>query len=63
MVGRTTIAVAHRLSTVEKADRIVVINQGQVAESGTHSELLADPNSLYRYLHQLQYADKQCLVG
>jgi subfamily B ATP-binding cassette protein MsbA len=41
MRGRTTIVIAHRLSTVERADRIVVLERGQVTESGTHAELLA----------------------
>jgi subfamily B ATP-binding cassette protein MsbA len=41
MLGRTTLVIAHRLSTVEGADRIIVLNQGQIAESGTHQELLA----------------------
>lgn len=45
--GRTTIIVAHRLSTIRRADRIVVINQGEVAESGTHQELMALKSHYY----------------
>jgi len=45
--GRTTIVVAHRLSTVRRADRIVVINKGQVVESGTHQELMELKNHYY----------------
>ena len=41
MAGRTTIVVAHRLSTVENADLIVVLNEGQVLEAGTHAELMS----------------------
>lgn len=63
MVGRTTIVVAHRLSTVERADQILVIDQGRVVESGTHQELLADQNGIYSYLHQLQHAENTSLVG
>ena len=54
MRGRTTIVIAHRLSTVEKADRIVVLSQGRVAESGTHRELLA-ASGVYAGLHRLQF--------
>jgi subfamily B ATP-binding cassette protein MsbA len=53
MKGRTTIVIAHRLSTIEKADRIVVLSQGQVAEIGSHRELLARGGT-YARLHQLQ---------
>ena len=45
--GRTTIAVAHRLSTIQKADRIYVFDQGRVAEEGTHSELIAARGRYY----------------
>ncbi len=52
--GRTTLVIAHRLSTVEQADRIVVLQDGRIAESGTHGELLAR-GGLYSQLHQLQF--------
>ncbi|HEY0791423.1 MAG TPA: multidrug ABC transporter permease, partial [Chthoniobacterales bacterium] len=52
--GRTTIAIAHRLSTVLKADQIVVMHHGQVRETGTHRELLQNP-TLYRRLYELQF--------
>jgi subfamily B ATP-binding cassette protein MsbA len=54
MQGRTTLIVAHRLSTIEKADRIVVMERGRIAEIGSHRELLAR-NGLYANLHRLQY--------
>ncbi|HHP7237280.1 ABC transporter ATP-binding protein [Longibacter sp.] len=53
--GRTTLAIAHRLSTVQDADKILVLHKGQVRERGTHHELLA-MDGLYRKLHDLQYA-------
>src|SRR6266480_2684190 len=51
--GRTTLVIAHRLSTVRLADRIIVIDGGQIVEEGTHEELLARKGR-YAYLHQLQ---------
>ncbi|HEV7253152.1 MAG TPA: ABC transporter ATP-binding protein [Mesorhizobium sp.] len=54
MNGRTTIVIAHRLSTVVGADKIVVLEEGQVVEEGTHGTLLADPLSLYARFHRLQ---------
>ena len=54
MAERTTIIIAHRLSTVRRADRILVFEDGRVAEQGSHAELLARPGGLYRRLHGLQ---------
>ena len=56
MQGRTTLVIAHRLSTVERADRIVVLSQGRIAEIGNHAELLA-AGGLYASLYRLQFAE------
>ena len=57
MAGRTTVVIAHRLSTVRRADRIVALDAGRVVESGTHAELIERPDGLYRRLHALQAFD------
>ncbi|MEZ5803431.1 MAG: ABC transporter ATP-binding protein [Rhizobiaceae bacterium] len=54
MRGRTTIVIAHRLSTVVNADQILVMDHGRVVEQGTHRSLLADPNGLYARFHRAQ---------
>jgi ATP-binding cassette subfamily B multidrug efflux pump len=56
MAGRTSIVVAHRLSTIQDADRIVVVHRGEKAEEGTHQELL-NLRGLYYRLYQLQFRD------
>ena len=56
MENRTTLVIAHRLSTVEHANRIVVLAQGRVVESGTHQELLAQ-NGVYAGLYRIQFSD------
>jgi subfamily B ATP-binding cassette protein MsbA len=56
--GRTTIVIAHRLSTVRRADLIVVIERGRIIETGRHAELLALGGS-YRRLYELQFADEE----
>ncbi|HET6992868.1 MAG TPA: ATP-binding cassette domain-containing protein, partial [Bacteroidia bacterium] len=55
MVGRTSFVIAHRLATIRKANRIIVIETGKVVESGTHDELIAIDNGLYRSLSRLQF--------
>ena len=54
MRNRTTFVIAHRLSTVERADRILVLDEGAVVESGSHTELLARDGH-YAALHRMQF--------
>ena len=56
--GRTSIIIAHRLSTVVNCDIIMVLDKGQIVETGSHHELLADPNSMYSKLWQSQNKTK-----
>lgn len=54
--GRTSICIAHRLSTVMDADEILVLEKGKVVERGNHFSLLQNPNSLYTKMWQMQHA-------
>ncbi|PTE07501.1 ABC transporter ATP-binding protein [Mesorhizobium helmanticense] len=54
MEGRTTIVIAHRLSTVVNADQIIVLEEGRLVEQGTHAALMADPHSVYARFHRVQ---------
>jgi subfamily B ATP-binding cassette protein MsbA len=58
LVGRTTLIIAHRLSTVRRADRLVVLDRGRIVEEGTHAELL-DLGGLYARLYQRQFRDTE----
>jgi len=57
LVGRTTLIIAHRLSTVRRADRLVVLDRGRIVEKGTHGELL-ELGGLYARLYQRQFRDE-----
>jgi ATP-binding cassette subfamily B multidrug efflux pump len=59
--GRTSLIIAHRLSTVQRADKIIVMHKGQVREMGTHQQLLAQ-RGIYFKLYQLQYKDQELNV-
>ncbi len=63
MADRTTLVIAHRLTTVERADQVVVLDRGRIVEHGTHAELLARSGSLYQYLYQAQFRDPGATAG
>jgi ATP-binding cassette subfamily B protein len=56
--GRTSLIIAHRLSTVQRADKIIVMHKSQLREMGTHQQLLAQ-RGIYFKLYQLQYKDQE----
>jgi len=60
--GRTSIMIAHRLSTVQRADKIIVMHKGEVRETGTHQQLLAQ-RGIYWKLYQLQYKEQEIPAG
>jgi ATP-binding cassette subfamily B protein len=58
MRGRTSIIISHRISTVKEADQIVVLNDGKIAERGTHDELV-EKGGIYAELHQKQLLEEE----
>jgi ATP-binding cassette subfamily B protein len=62
MVGRTTLVIAHRLATILKADRIVVMDQGRIVDTGTHTDLI-QKGGLYARLAALQFGEAEALSG
>jgi subfamily B ATP-binding cassette protein MsbA len=58
MQGRTSLIIAHRLSTVYHCDKIFVLDRGQIAEQGTHDELVRKDSGLYKRLYSLQFSDE-----
>ena len=58
MEGRTVLVIAHRLSTVRRADRILVLDDGRISEEGTHDDLVSG-GGIYQRLHQLQFVDTE----
>lgn len=55
LAGRTSVVIAHRISTIQHSDRIIVIERGRIVEVGTHTSLLANSNGTYRRLYELQF--------
>lgn len=60
--GRTSIVIAHRLSTVMDADEILVLDNGKLVERGSHEELLSIPNSMYNRLWEAQHSGMKKLI-
>lgn len=62
MKNKTVFVIAHRLSTIKNADRIAVVNEGELAELGTHDELIKIENGKYKHLYEMQFAKTEAVV-
>ena len=62
MKNKTVFVIAHRLSTINNADRIAVINEGELVELGTHNELMAIPDGNYKHLYEMQFKHQEATV-
>ena len=60
--NKTVFVIAHRLSTIKNADRIAVINEGELVELGNHEELMSIPNGQYKALYEMQFKKQEALV-
>lgn len=63
MQNKTVFVIAHRLSTINNADRIAVINEGELVELGTHSELMSISNGNYKHLYEMQFKNQEATVS
>ena len=59
--GRTSIVIAHRLATIKKADKIIVMDKGEIVETGSHQELLRKPEGYYKNLYEVQFKAEEAL--
>ena len=62
MKNKTVLVIAHRLSTIKNADRIAVINEGELIELGNHEELMNIPNGQYKTLYEMQFKKQEASV-
>ena len=62
MENRTSFVIAHRLSTIKNADRIAVINEGELVELGTHDELMNIKNGQYKALYEMQFKNQEVRI-
>ena len=62
MQNKTVFVIAHRLTTIHNADRIAVINEGELVELGTHDQLMSIPEGNYKHLYEMQFKDQEVNV-
>ena len=60
--GKTSLVIAHRLDTIKRADRIIVLDKGKIVESGTHNKLLKIENGFYKKLYEVQFDRTEQLI-